>query len=290
MVGDGIRADFTVTDSGEDAGHERRRRGAGRARRAPVRRVRARTRPSSCSPRPRSSSRCTRPARTTRPGRCTPTRAMHWERSSRSPSRSATWTPRLDLREADLERARSGPAGTGIEKDLWPPANGYTPLTPARARGLRRRPGRRHRGACDSGRRTLTFTADQIGNGAKELLDEVATGKVTGEEENWSHTDLWDFQANVDGARSRLRGPEAAARRRRTPRWPTLPDTKFADLQTLLDQYSEGDGFVSYDELDPSRSRSCPTPSTPSASRCRSSPQRSSSSHAPSKANLTGGT
>jgi hypothetical protein len=37
----------------------------------------------------------------------------------------------------------------------------------------------------------MTFTADQLGNGAKELLDEVATGKVTGEEEIWSHTDLW---------------------------------------------------------------------------------------------------
>ena len=47
----------------------------------------------------------------------------------------------------------------------------------------------------------FTFEAFQIANGAKELLDEVATGKVTGEEEIWSHTDLWDFQANVDGAR-----------------------------------------------------------------------------------------
>ena len=37
---------------------------------------------------------------------------------------------------------------------------------------------------------TLDFTVDQIGNGAKGLLDEVATGKVTGEEEIWSHTDL----------------------------------------------------------------------------------------------------
>ncbi|MBR7503609.1 EfeM/EfeO family lipoprotein, partial [Mycobacterium tuberculosis] len=49
--------------------------------------------------------------------------------------------------------------------------------------------------------REMTFTPDQLSNGAKELLDEVATGKVTGEEETWSHTDLWDFQANVDGAR-----------------------------------------------------------------------------------------
>ena len=31
-------------------------------------------------------------------------------------------------------------------------------------------------------------------------MEEVATGKVTGEEEYWSHTDLWDFAANVKGA------------------------------------------------------------------------------------------
>ena len=39
-----------------------------------------------------------------------------------------------------------------------------------------------------------------MANGAKELLDEVATGKVTGEEERYSHTDLVDFKANVEGA------------------------------------------------------------------------------------------
>ena len=57
----------------------------------------------------------------------------------------------------------------------------------------------------------LSFTVDQIGNGAKSLLDEVATGKVTGEEEIWSHTDLYDFQANVDGARVAFEGLRAGA-------------------------------------------------------------------------------
>ncbi|WP_347040094.1 EfeM/EfeO family lipoprotein [Glutamicibacter halophytocola] len=47
----------------------------------------------------------------------------------------------------------------------------------------------------------LSFTPDQLANGAKSLLDEVATGKVTGEEETFSHTDLWDFQANMEGAK-----------------------------------------------------------------------------------------
>ena len=47
----------------------------------------------------------------------------------------------------------------------------------------------------------LEFTLDQQANGAIGLLAEVAEGKVTGEEEFWSHTDLWDFQANIDGAK-----------------------------------------------------------------------------------------
>ncbi|BDZ38583.1 iron uptake system protein EfeO [Microbacterium suwonense] len=40
-----------------------------------------------------------------------------------------------------------------------------------------------------------------ISNGAVALLDEVATGKITGEEDWWSHTDLYDFAANVEGSK-----------------------------------------------------------------------------------------
>ncbi len=44
----------------------------------------------------------------------------------------------------------------------------------------------------------------QLANGAKELLDEVATGKITGEEDRYSHTDLWDFNANVEGSKAAI--------------------------------------------------------------------------------------
>ena len=50
-----------------------------------------------------------------------------------------------------------------------------------------------------------TFLDDQgvdwLSNGAIALLDEVATGKITGEEDWWSGTDLWDFAANVEGSK-----------------------------------------------------------------------------------------
>ena len=42
----------------------------------------------------------------------------------------------------------------------------------------------------------------QLANGAKALLDEVATGKITGEEDRYSHTDLWDFAANLEGSQA----------------------------------------------------------------------------------------
>ena len=36
--------------------------------------------------------------------------------------------------------------------------------------------------------------------GSAELIEEVSTGKITGEEDRYSGTDLWDFAANVEGS------------------------------------------------------------------------------------------
>ncbi len=106
--------------------------------------------------------------------------------------------------------------------------------------------------------KTMTFTADAIANGAKGLLDEVATGKVTGEEEYWSRTDLWDFQANVDGARVAWEGLRDLLKRKN----PTLDgqiETRFTGLQALLDQQKVGDGFVPTTSSPRTRSRNSPT-------------------------------
>jgi iron uptake system component EfeO len=100
--------------------------------------------------------------------------------------------------------------------------------------------------------RDMTFTADQLGNGAKELLDEVATGKVTGEEEFWSHTDLWDFQANVDGARVMFDSLAPVVEQKDAPLAEQL-ETRFTELQDLLDQYRRGEGFVLYTDLTPAQ-------------------------------------
>ena len=94
----------------------------------------------------------------------------------------------------------------------------------------------------------LEFTVDQIANGSRGLLEEVATGKVTGEEEYWSRTDLWDFQANVDGARVGYEGVRPILEAK-DPELAEQLDTRFEELQTLLDAQRVGEGFAYYDEL-----------------------------------------
>jgi iron uptake system component EfeO len=49
--------------------------------------------------------------------------------------------------------------------------------------------------------KTLEYQPAQMANGAVELLNEVAASKITGEEDRYSHTDLSDLAANVEGAR-----------------------------------------------------------------------------------------
>lgn len=46
----------------------------------------------------------------------------------------------------------------------------------------------------------IKIQATEIANGANELLTEVSTSKITGEEERYSHIDLVDFKANVEGS------------------------------------------------------------------------------------------
>jgi iron uptake system component EfeO len=128
-----------------------------------------------------------------------------------------------------------------LEKDLWvdglqPDSGAIGDQLMADARDLQARVA------------TIELTPVQLANGAKELLDEVATGKITGEEDRYSHTDLWDFKANVEGSQ----GAIAALRPVIDEKDPTLGpllDERFQAVDDLLETYRAGDGYKLYTEL-----------------------------------------
>lgn len=82
----------------------------------------------------------------------------------------------------------------------------------------------------------------QLANGAKELLDEVASGKITGEEDRYSHTDLWDFAANLEGSKAAVSALRPALQQR-APELVTQLDTEFTNVETLLGKHRDGDGW-----------------------------------------------
>ena len=56
------------------------------------------------------------------------------------------------------------------------------------------------------------FEPGEIAQGSVDLLGEVSASKITGEEERYSRTDLWDFLANVQGAEAGFEALEPAVR------------------------------------------------------------------------------
>lgn len=91
-----------------------------------------------------------------------------------------------------------------------------------------------------------------ISNGAIALLDEVATGKITGEEDWWSGTDLSDFAANVEGSKMAFSLVEdfAAATGSDGSALTTEIAARYDDLEAALATHgSLTDGFVAYRTL-----------------------------------------
>ncbi|CAI9418712.1 iron uptake system protein EfeO [Nocardioides sp. T2.26MG-1] len=177
-----------------------------------------------------------------------PEARTHWERIETVAESFGDLDPKMDAREADLEPGQKWTGWHRIEKDLWPEeAEDYTPLT-AKQRATYADDLLKNTEVLDGRVQKLTYTIDQVANGSRGLLEEVANGKVTGEEEFWSHTDLWDFQANVDGARVAFEGVEPIVAQNDPELAETL-ETRFADLQGLLDEQKTATGFTFYDDL-----------------------------------------
>jgi iron uptake system component EfeO len=161
-----------------------------------------------------------------------------WERIEPVAESFGDLDPRIDLREADLEAGQTWTGWHVIEKGLF--AAGTTknlqPVADRLITDLQDLVGRVPK---------AEISATSMANGATELLDEVAHTKVTGEEEAFSHTDLVDIQANVDGARQvvTLLQPVLAAKNADLAGQIT---TGLAGLQKVLDGHRTSSGFPSY--------------------------------------------
>ncbi|WP_045387264.1 iron uptake system protein EfeO [Falsirhodobacter sp. alg1] len=93
----------------------------------------------------------------------------------------------------------------------------------------------------------LTFPPDVVVAGAATLMEEVAATKISGEEDRYSGTDLWDFEANFAGAKKiyALLRPlitDDAAFIEKT-------DGNFDEVDEVLAKYREGEGFKHYEAL-----------------------------------------
>lgn len=98
----------------------------------------------------------------------------------------------------------------------------------------------------------FTLTLADITEGAKGLLDEIAApdGKLPGEENEFAHTDLYDFTANVEGAEVAFDTVREAAVANGEDKLVAELDKRFDDMFALLETYGNyDDGFVSYDTV-----------------------------------------
>jgi iron uptake system component EfeO len=84
--------------------------------------------------------------------------------------------------------------------------------------------------------------------GSIELLNEVSAGKITGEEERYSGTDLYDIQANVEGSQAAFEALQPMLEER-DPDLVAEIDERFDAVYETLAPYRDEDGWVPYTDV-----------------------------------------
>ena len=170
-----------------------------------------------------------------------PVARTYWERIEPVAESFGDLDPKIDGREEVVEEGMEFTGFHRIEKDLW--TTGDVSRDGAIADRL----------LVDV--KAIVAKADaekltplQLANGAKALLDEVASGKITGEEERYSHTDLWDFNANLEGSKAAIAALRPALEQR-APDLVKQLDSEFANVETTLGRHRAGDGWKLHTQL-----------------------------------------
>jgi iron uptake system component EfeO len=170
-----------------------------------------------------------------------PVARTYWERIEPVAEVFGDLDPAIDARENDVEQGQEWTGFHKIEKDLWveKDISKDGPLADKLIADVT---------TITQKANAATLSPVQLGNGAKELLDEVATGKITGEEDRYSHTDLWDFDANLQGSEAAVQALRPVLEERDPALVKTL-DEKFAAAEAALEVHRQGDGWKLHNEL-----------------------------------------
>lgn len=170
---------------------------------------------------------------------------MYYERSEPVAEAFGDLDPKIDARLADMKEEKKEDQWTGyhkIEKQLYQD-NKIDSTTKKDADQLLKDAKELHAKAD-----TLDITPKLMLQGSVDLLNEVSTSKITGEEEIYSHTDLYDFKSNIEGAQKiyELFKPTLEKKDKKLS---SNIKKNFDKVNKLLDKYKDGDGYKSYNDV-----------------------------------------
>ncbi len=169
-----------------------------------------------------------------------PTR-VHWERIEPIAASLGDLDPEIDAREGDVPEEDWG-GFHRIEKALW--EENSTDGQEEHARELMKDV-EALRGKVGG----LELEPSDPVVGSIELLNEVSAGKITGEEERYSHTDLYSIAANIEGSETAFESLRPVLTEE-DPKLVEEIEGRFDALYDTLQPYREGDGWVPYTKLD----------------------------------------
>lgn len=139
----------------------------------------------------------------------------------------------IDMRESTPVDEKVGWSGFhAIERDLWQ-GGAITDETKKYSTDLVTNVGKLKEVVA-----TLEYKPEDLANGAAGLIEEVQSGKITGEEEAYSHLDLLDFAANVEGAQQAYASLRPGLEKIDADLVNKL-DQQFQSVQTTLDGYRD---------------------------------------------------
>ncbi|GAA4198728.1 peptidase M75 family protein [Streptosporangium oxazolinicum] len=170
-----------------------------------------------------------------------PVSRTYWERIEPVAEIFGDLDPAIDARENDVAEGEEWTGFHKIEKDLWvtKDVGEDGPVADKLMADIK---------TIVEQSNAAELSPVLLANGAKGLLDEVASGKITGEEDRYSHTDLWDFDANLQGSKAAVQALRPVLEERAPELVKTL-DEKFAGAEAALGAHRKGDGWKLHTEL-----------------------------------------